>query len=156
MTIQDLGSLGELVAALATIATLIYLAMQIRHNTVSVRASTYQALVESYSDFSLLVGRDPETARIFQLGLVRSPDISESDQFRFNMIMLGAARRWENAFYQHARGFVDPDHWQTTELHLARIMSWPGVLRCWSEAKPFYSDRFVEFVDRHISGAPAA
>lgn len=33
MSIQDLGSLGELVAAIATIATLIYLATQIRQNT---------------------------------------------------------------------------------------------------------------------------
>jgi len=33
ITIQDLGSIGELIAAIATIATLAYLAIQIRQNT---------------------------------------------------------------------------------------------------------------------------
>ena len=33
MDIQDLGSIGELIAALATLATLVYLATQIRQNT---------------------------------------------------------------------------------------------------------------------------
>ena len=35
MTIQDLGSIGELVAAIATIATLAYLAIQIRGKGLS-------------------------------------------------------------------------------------------------------------------------
>ena len=34
VTIQDLGSLGELIAAVATIVTLAYLAVQIRSNTI--------------------------------------------------------------------------------------------------------------------------
>ncbi len=37
MTIQDLGSLGELIAAVATVATLVYLALQIRQNTHTLR-----------------------------------------------------------------------------------------------------------------------
>jgi hypothetical protein len=35
VTIQDIGSIGELVAALATVATLAYLALQIRQNTTA-------------------------------------------------------------------------------------------------------------------------
>ena len=47
MTIQDLGSIGELVAAIATIATLAYLAIQIRQNTHTVRAAATTAHIES-------------------------------------------------------------------------------------------------------------
>ena len=39
MTIQDLGSIGERLAAVATLATLFYLAVQIRQNTKAVRAA---------------------------------------------------------------------------------------------------------------------
>ena len=35
VTIQDLGSIGEFVAAIATVATLVYLAIQIRSNTAA-------------------------------------------------------------------------------------------------------------------------
>jgi hypothetical protein len=39
MTIEDLGNLGDLIAAIATVATLIYLAQQIRKNSKSVESA---------------------------------------------------------------------------------------------------------------------
>jgi hypothetical protein len=40
VTIQDLGSLGEFVAAIATVATLLYLAIQIRQSNALLLSST--------------------------------------------------------------------------------------------------------------------
>ena len=48
MTIQDLGSIGELVAALATVATLAYLAIQIRQNTLQLEQSTLAGRAAAY------------------------------------------------------------------------------------------------------------
>lgn len=42
MTIQDLGSVGELVVAIVTVVTLVYLALQIRSNTSAVRSAAAQ------------------------------------------------------------------------------------------------------------------
>ena len=47
MNIQDWGALGELVAAIATVLTLVYLAMQIRANTTATTAQVMQALTDS-------------------------------------------------------------------------------------------------------------
>ena len=65
MTIQDLGSLGELIAAIATVATLIYLATQLRQNSNQLKGdaivainNTEEALVEDLRD-------DEELARAF-------------------------------------------------------------------------------------------
>ena len=62
MTIQELGSIGELIGAIATVATLIYLALQIRQNSFlqsqSVRALELSALDQSYrygADFRALL-----------------------------------------------------------------------------------------------------
>jgi hypothetical protein len=42
MTFQDLGGIGELIGGIGVIATLLYLAAQIRANTRSVRVSNHQ------------------------------------------------------------------------------------------------------------------
>ena len=42
MTVQDLGSLGELIAAVATVTTLVYLAIQLKQNTRELRSQTFQ------------------------------------------------------------------------------------------------------------------
>ena len=47
MTIQDWGSIGEILGAIATIATLIYLATQIRQNTKQLEAGASITLVEN-------------------------------------------------------------------------------------------------------------
>ncbi len=38
LTIQDLGALGELLSAVAVLATLVYLALQTRQNTMAIGA----------------------------------------------------------------------------------------------------------------------
>ena len=43
MSLQDIGSIGELVGAIATVATLFYLAVQIRQNTAQLRESARAA-----------------------------------------------------------------------------------------------------------------
>ena len=64
MTIHDLGSLGELIFAVATVAALIYLAIQLKQNTRTLRSQTFQ---ESNMDMTLtanLVSSDGEFAKI--------------------------------------------------------------------------------------------
>ena len=46
MSIQDLGSLGELVGAAAVVVSIIYLAVQIKQNSRLVRSSGYQTAVQ--------------------------------------------------------------------------------------------------------------
>lgn len=50
MTIQDLGSIGELIAAVATVATLIYLATQIRQSKEEINQSNSLARFNSVRD----------------------------------------------------------------------------------------------------------
>ena len=50
MSLQDLGNLGELIAAVATVLTLAYLAVQLKQNTNALRSQTFQ---QSSMDMSL-------------------------------------------------------------------------------------------------------
>ena len=43
MTLEQLGSIGELIGAIGVIISLVYLALQIRTNTEAERTSTYQS-----------------------------------------------------------------------------------------------------------------
>jgi hypothetical protein len=53
VTVQDMGSLGELVAALATVATLVYLATQIRYARLAASDASRQARAESVREMQL-------------------------------------------------------------------------------------------------------
>jgi len=87
MTIQDLGSLGELIAALATVATLAYLAVQIRQNTEVVRTSNYAELTSKTAEVAKLIAGDPELMDIWQRGLQDYRGLPDRDQGRFRMVI---------------------------------------------------------------------
>ena len=55
MSIQDLGSIGELIAALATVATLAYLAVQIRQNTRALRGAAHETATSRVYQYLLTV-----------------------------------------------------------------------------------------------------
>lgn len=65
MNIQDLGSAGEVVAAVATVATLVYLAIQIRQNTESVQTSSELSLSHQMSDWAKEAINNPNIAAIW-------------------------------------------------------------------------------------------
>ena len=64
MSIQDLGSIGELIAAVATIATLAYLAIQMRQNTRALTSSTFQEISNDMSVSSQAVSTNPELSAV--------------------------------------------------------------------------------------------
>ena len=51
MTLEDLGNLGEFLGAIGVIASLVYLAVQIRQNTRAVNSNTSQAITDSRVEF---------------------------------------------------------------------------------------------------------
>ncbi len=59
MTIQDLGSAGEFVAAIATVATLIYLAIQLRGSNRLAKASASRAPNSDLNAINAAFGTDP-------------------------------------------------------------------------------------------------
>ena len=155
MSLQELGSIGELLGGLAVFVSFVFLALQIRQNTTSVRAATSASISESLSRFTEMLASQPDLAHLWYQGRDEYDSLNEEERLRFRLTFLTYMRRLENAFYQQARGFVDPDHWQTTERHIASVMFRPGTLRVWNETKQIFSDRFVEFIERYISDAPA-
>lgn len=86
MTIQDLGSIGELIAAIATVATLAYLAVQIRQNTLSNRDANVRTTHDMILRVNSAVIDNPEMADLLLCGSAGpenlDPAESITDDFR--------------------------------------------------------------------------
>ncbi len=62
LTIQDLGALGELLGSIAVLATLVYLALQTRQNTVAIGAQLDAAVIAARMNLFLSVTTSNELA----------------------------------------------------------------------------------------------
>ena len=63
MTIQDLGALGEFFGSIAVLATLVYLALQTRQNTMAIAAQLDATRIATSQNLQLTAATSTEFAK---------------------------------------------------------------------------------------------
>ena len=143
MTIQDLGSAGELIAAIATVATLIYLARQIRQSTSTVATSTYESVFTGYNDLNLAVASDPDLARILDTGLSDPESLDKNEQVRFVLIIRSFSNHYLKLLRLKERGAFPEDEWRSYGREAAQVYRTPGGA-LFRSTHPHYVDLYRE------------
>ena len=151
---QLLGNFGEFFGAIAVVATLGYLAVQVRQNTRSVRAANYQAFSESYGDFRTLLVKDEPLGALWRKGLRSRSELSESERFQCDGLMMNWTRAAELHFYQAIKGLVDEPFYRGWREEAMGIWRMPGAREWWSENSRFFNADFRAVWERGITSGP--
>ena len=151
MSIQELGSLGEFVAAIATIATLAYLAIQVRQNTRALRSSTFEDVSGGMNQISAAIATHPELSSLLVKGSEGLAALTSEERVRTNFLYLMSFRRFESVFIQSELGSIDPELTEGFERSMLSIVASGAGAEWWVSAKGAFSKRFVEFVDNRLA-----
>ena len=117
---------GELLAAIAVVISLIFVGVQIRDNTIASKAATYQETVAYDMELLLNVGSTPDKARVF-FTFVNDPDSLDEDEFLQGRTLLTASiRHFENLYVQHEAGMLSDEAWATRESLIKNVIRSPG------------------------------
>ena len=151
MTIQDLGSIGELVAAIATIATLAYLAIQIRSNTVVSKAEASRASrVEATANVRLIAG-DEGLVRILLAGIAEPESLSPTDALRFRFL-LGLFIGPISQAYREWRLGIAEEKEVLERLRISRsVLQTPGGRWYWRQLSGDYDSDFRQYFESHCN-----
>ncbi len=132
MTMQDWGALGEIAGALLVGVTLIYLAIQLRQNTVSVETSALSGWISARiavnEAFSRLDG-----AAVYQ-GMRDSRSLTESDSVAFGLMFQTYMMHGQVTHLLFKRGLIPRDLWKTEMGINAGLLTAPGVRQWWEAA----------------------
>ena len=151
MTIQELGSAGEFVAAIATLATLVYLAVQVRQNTKALRATTFQQVSEAMAQNVSHLSDNGELAAI-AVKVGSGEELEPVERVRYQGLMLMSMRRLESVWLHHRLGSIDSDQIKGFELSLISLINVPVALQWWGNAKATFHEEFAEYVDQRLEG----
>lgn len=127
MSIIELGALGELLGAIGVMATLIYLAVQVKQNTHSMDeskrlalAQTYQMRADALQDMlvqaagSQTIG--PLIVKLTELGypvdVTALQKITAQERGIFKQWQIAQHTHWDNMYYQYQQGFLDPEYYE--------------------------------------------
>ncbi len=146
MNWDAIGAIGEIVGAVAVVASLVYLATQIRNQN---RESRLAAMHEVSSDFrettSMILDRD--LARIFVKAIESFESLTDEELLRLLLLITTIYRSWEEAFIRHDIGHLDSRAWKPMLSYYTLIASTPPARKVWEMRKEHFDDRFRDFVD---------
>jgi hypothetical protein len=148
MSLEDLGNIGEFVAAVAVVVSLIYLAVQIRQNTTSLRHASTQEILQGIAELNQFLGSTPEVTHLFWRGTFEPESLSEDEWHRFIHIASAMIRRFELMFLNHQQGFVPAQVWEAQTNNLRRWFSAPGIQRWFSELGDGLDSEFQRYVEQ--------
>ena len=120
MSLDILGNLGEFIGAMGVVFSLLLVARQMRlgmeqtrRNTKSVRAATFNSMVENSIRLLEHVFRDPEMADFIARAAGEQDALTPGERLRWDSYMTAIFRHMGNLLYQHEIGAMEDKMWES-------------------------------------------
>jgi hypothetical protein len=131
--------------AVGVIATVAYLAYQIRQNTKSIEGATEQSLMTLEKDFYVL---NADNASVFRRGSEDLDALNPDEALQFTNIVMAEMSLLYSAFVQYERGLISEEVWSAyTRGQTERFRS-PGYVAAWTLEKSAYPTGFCSTMDK--------
>jgi hypothetical protein len=147
LSIQDIGSIGEFVAAVATVVTLVYLARQLNANTRATQATNWHEITRDYTSFNAHQ-LDPEVATAWRRGLQEYPNMEVDANSRFSLLMSNQALQFQAIYAQYANGQIQDETYLAYLRYFSMLVAQQGGNAWWeTTARPIFVPSMVAAVD---------
>lgn len=127
---EAIGAIGEVVGAVGVITTLIYLALQIRQNTSSLKAAAKHDATSRQLDYFDTLLLDPDLRSVYRKGLSDFDSLGPEDRDVFGMLMYKAFFVFSEAYYEYRHAHFDEEQWLESSEAVEWHLSHPGA-RAW-------------------------
>ncbi|NKC01294.1 MAG: hypothetical protein GKR90_22735 [Pseudomonadales bacterium] len=144
MNIQDLGNIGEFIAALAVLVTLVYLSLQVRQGNLLAKSQARQRMVEQAQSELYTQMADPSIT----YAIVKDGTLTEEEQARLSMFLTAFMRQREWEWYQYHDGVIDTDVYRAYHDVIGIFLSQTRTRKWWTNIGRFaFNESFAGEVD---------
>lgn len=155
MNWEATGAVGEVLAAVGVIISLLYLAVQIRGDARAKRAATIHEQSEGFRDVLLSIADNPSLADLFRRGLSDFASLNDVELPRFSSVLVLTCRVWEDQFFQWTEGHYDLRVWRGIDASISDLCAMPGVQAWWKTRSHWYSRQFQSLIEQKIAEGKA-
>ena len=151
LTIQDLGSLGEFFGSIAVLATLVYLALQTRQNTMAISAQLEAAGFAANQNLFMSIA----TSNEIEEALAEDSTIDRTtDEMRRAVVWASILTSMQWHVHQGRRGLLPTFYEGGWAIRVRRLVAESRSFEDWWEGvKPRYLPDFVEWVEEQRAKA---
>ncbi len=130
MALEQLGNLGEFVAAIAVVVSIFYLAVQMRQNTASIEAAAYQTWLTAKQELYSFT-RDPHFSQIVGPALADSRSLTEETWAPFGFWCQSWMNVGQAVNRLYEQRVIDRSTWEIEMRIVASLLEYPGIRQWW-------------------------
>ena len=141
-----LGAIGEVIAALAVLITLVYLAVQVRQAKAALHISSFQEANRLMNEATLALATSPELSKAIATA---STDPSKLEDWQWRLIegyLIAIINSWELILEQLESGSLDVDRPKVVEAFQA-VLRDPWIRPAWGRIRHQWPSTFSKFVE---------
>jgi len=157
LKLAELASIAEIVSAIAVIASLIYVAVQIDQNTLAIKHSTNQERLNFGRDQAELVITEPGLAELVLRAEQNVDDLNEVDRLKFYEWATWRLSVWEQTYQANLDGLMEEESWVAWDGYFLLIVEGkPGYVQFFNNTPQIWDARFYKHVDAVLGLKPIA
>lgn len=131
--LDHLGNIGDFLGGIGVVVTLLYLALQIRQNTKTMRATGAATSGEIHSKLALILAQDSDARRVYFGGLEDYESLSEDERAQFEMLVVFVLGNLDTSINLHSHGAVDDESLESSLALLNFVVSKSGFHQYWAK-----------------------
>jgi hypothetical protein len=152
MNWESIGAIAELISGIGVIATLFYLASQIRRYTKATYAETYQRFTESMNSTNQLIASDEGlSSLVAQLDSNDFEDYTPEERVRLSQVLTCHFRALESLYYHRSEGAATERAWKSQAGLIEEVVKFRAVRTWWPLTASIFDEDFRKFVEQSIS-----
>ena len=142
--------MAELLGAVGVIASLAYLAVQIRGNTTAMRGTAHETVVARQITIALTMGSSPELADVMARGQQDYTSLSYAERTQYASVLTALVTGTEASFLQYKRGNLDYILWERALASTLPFLQVSGVQEWWKRTPIRFTREFSAIIDGEI------
>jgi hypothetical protein len=155
MSLEQIFYISQSIAAVAVVASIVYLALQVRQSERIQRAMVQQGRADRASHRAMLMAA-PELARVVQRGMAGNQELTREEFNQWTLICRSLFLTVEDSYLQRKAGLLDDAAYHSFEAGTRAFFSAPGLRASWRLASGQYGSETRQFIDSVVSQKRAA
>ena len=154
MTLNDIYLISQVVAVAALVPSVLYLAVQVRQNTLQARANAAYQFLEATGSINAVPMGNKETARVIRRGLEDISVLDADERLQF-VWFIGQHLTTHSTVYELYRNKTMPEsQWYPIKKDILTLMATNGGRTIWDDfAVDGLSPDFVAYVKALLASA---
>jgi CRISPR/Cas system-associated protein Cas5 (RAMP superfamily) len=149
-TAQLLGNLGEFIGAIVIVATLIYLAMQIRQNSELIKINGVATNLQLANSMVTTITSSRENAEYWLKRESEFESLDEVDRVRLIFHESVGIINWNYAFELRQRNLLSDESWHRIIWQIGSVGRRQSVREAWQWTKDGFGEPFQDFMNKNL------